>query len=111
MGYRSNVVIGITKEVMARDLISPEIPVVLKTPSEARMATAHNGFVYFVIEDWKWYSTYEEVQAIEAWFDSMDELEFGAIRMGEEFGDVQIWGCPSDFDIYSNQWISSPAEE
>lgn len=119
MGYHSTVVIGIHHSVIALDLISTLIPECLKECDFVDVGTAR----YWKLYEWKWYSSYPEIQAIEALFKELDELDpvtisdagedstvhpFGAVRVGEEFGDTQTWGDPDDYEIYINQSISSP---
>lgn len=109
MGYTSTIVIAVKKEVLARDLIKPEIPDCLK--EIGHKINEQLGAAYWELDSWKWYSTYDEIQKIEAWFDAMDFEEFGAIRLGEDDNDSQTWGSPYDFDICINRWISHPAQE
>jgi len=33
---------------------------------------------------------------------------YGAIRTGEDIGDIETWGFPHDYEIYANQYIDSP---
>lgn len=109
MGYTSTIVIAVKKEVLARDLIKPEIPSCLK--EIGHKINEQIGAAYWELDSWKWYSTYAEIQEIEKWFDSMEYEDFGAIRLGEDDNDSQTWGSPYDFDICINRWISHPAQE
>ena len=109
MGYTSTIVIAVKKEVLARDLIKPEIPNCLK--EIGHKINKDLDAAYWELDSWKWYSTYAEIQEIEAWFHAMDWEEFGAIRLGEDDNDSQTWGSPYDFDICINRWISFPAQE
>lgn len=113
MGYRSDVTIGVTKALYVKALLLNNIPKALEGVD--KLETTHN--IYWQIEGWKWYDSYPEVMDIIEWFnwcfdeteeDESDETNFGALRLGEEFGDREEWGDPSDFDIYSSQYISSP---
>ena len=82
MGYRSDVIIAISKEVRARHLLTSEIPKCLLDDASVVKATRDSdGTLYFRIESWKWYDSYEEIREIQEWFDSMDDAEFGAMRM------------------------------
>jgi len=109
MGYTSTIVIAVKKEVIARDLIDPQIPKCLKE-IEYKI-NDQIGAAYWELDSWKWYHTYQEVQEIERWFDSMEFEDFGAIRLGEDDNDSQTWGSPYDFDICINRWISHPAQD
>ena len=104
MGYRSDLVIAITKEMLAQDLIEPFIPNVIKELSTSSTQNA----IYYFIEGWKWYESYPEVQEIESWFDTMLDKDFGAMRIGENDDDIQTWGNPYDFEIYLSRSISAP---
>jgi hypothetical protein len=104
MGYQSDIVIAIRKSIVAEDLISPCIPAVIKELNSASTDEA----VYYFIEGWKWYTSYPEVQEIEAWFESMDYEDFGAMRIGEDDNDTETWGSPYEFEIYLSRSISAP---
>lgn len=107
MGYRSDLVIGVKKTVLARDLLSNEIPPVFKKLPRFDTEDA----VYWKIKDWKWYTSYPEIQEIEHWFVSvLDSEEFGAIRLGEDYEDVQTWGSPWNFEIGVYRHIDSPID-
>lgn len=118
MGYRSDIVIGIHKTILARHLIAPEIP---KWVLEEKH-TIHNDIAYYKLSGWKWYSSYPEVAAIETWFTELLEEQgtlpgeaevpviFGAIRIGEDDSDIESWGEPHEFDINLNRSIDFPME-
>jgi hypothetical protein len=111
MGYRSDIIIAIAKEVRARHLISNEIPACLMNDTSViKEARESDGAFYFRIEGWKWYDSYQEIRDIEAWFTSMQDEEFGAMRMGEDDNDTETWGQPYDFDICLNRYLSCPID-
>jgi hypothetical protein len=111
MGYRSDIIIAIKNDVRARHLIAPEIPACLTNDeSIVQSVDERTGTLYFRIEGWKWYDSYEEIRAIEAWFESMADDEFGAMRMGEDDDDNQTWGQPYDYDICLNRYLSCPTD-
>lgn len=117
MGYRSDIAIAVHKKIIALDLINPIIPEVLKKePYKDNMYTR-----YWFLSGWKFYDSYPEVRAIQEFFDALDEMEqielpnatytfapYGALRIGEDDDDVQIWGDPNEYQIYLNRSISSP---
>ena len=105
MGYRSDIVIAVNKEVLARNLIQKEIPECLGEPEHVTDKAA-----YWFIEGWKWYSSYHDVQEINAWFDELAHEEFGAMRIGED-DDTETWGEPYEFDIYLNRSIVYPGSD
>mgnify|MGYP000715803516 FL=1 len=111
MGYRSDVVIAVHKQVLAMDLINPVIPEILKQQE----FTDIEGTRYWHIDQWKWYSDYPEIRSIENMFSTLEKLAeennlslFGAIRLGEEFGDHEEWGDPYEYGIQLNQSIERP---
>lgn len=113
MGYRSDVTIGITKALYTKAMLLDNIPKALEGVN--KLESENN--IYWQIEGWKWYESYTEVPDIIEWFnwcneeseaDDTHETHFGALRLGEEYGDAEEWGNPSDFDIYKDHHISSP---
>lgn len=105
MGYRSNVVIAIHKTIIARNLVTFEIPTNITNNFVKESEKAH----YFLLEQWKWYDGCLDVKEIEDYFTHLNEESdyeiYGAVRMGEDLGDVESWGSPNDFDIYAVQDI------
>ena len=116
MGYCSDITIAIHKNIVAMDLISPIIPKALKDEKH----TDYENGRYWLIEQWKWYDNYPEIQEIEAFFKKLDSMEaietdsafnievYGALRVGEHEDDIQTWGAPHDYEIYLNRSIDSP---
>ena len=109
MGYRSEVVLVVGKEVM------PQFMVTMAKCQEARAMCwgdaervkdyAEEGSILFRWSDVKWYDSYEEVQAIEDFMDwcegedidvdgdthaAMDFFRF--VRVGEDVEDVEQRG-------------------
>lgn len=122
MGYTSTVVIAVRKDTYLKCQLLQNIPRALMELT----VTAHDKAVYWEIDGWKWYQGYPEIEEIEAWFDWLTDMDenpepletyngaafpvpvFGALRMGEDMGDIQDWGDPGHFDINPNQSISVP---
>ena len=113
MGYRSDVTIGITKVLYLKAILLNDIPSALVGVN--KIETSRD--VYWQIQGWKWYDSYPEVIEILDWFqwcegetesDETHEVHFGALRLGEDYGDSEEWGSPYDFDIYKDHNISSP---
>lgn len=121
MGYRSDVVIGISKELYTKCVLLNNIPSSLKNED-----TLNNDLGYYWhIRGWKWYQGYDDVVEIERWFEwciAHDEslcsgeskfdppTNFGALRSGEEACDFEEWGDPGEFEIYRISGIDSPFE-
>lgn len=118
MGYRSNIAIAIHKNIVAEDLINPIIPEALKKEQHLDYGESR----YWFLSGWKWYEGYQEVAAIEAFFNYMDEIvdpiktegtsftysPYGALRIGEDRDDVQVWGDPDEYDIFLDRSINTP---
>ena len=120
MGYHSDVTIAMTKELYMKCVLLGNIPACIAKYKDDD-ATSRTGTHYWRIEGWKWNPYYLEVQEIEEWFKwctcdeaarfseaGEDEPQFGAIRLGEETGDIEEWGEPGCFDLWINQSISLP---
>lgn len=118
MGYRSDIVIGVRKEILAEDLLTGFIPKRLKEEPQI-----HSGdLVYWKLEGLKWYSSYPEIEAIEDFFkelsgrtqptvDGKSVPLFGALRIGENDDDIEAWGKPGEFEIWLNRGITFPGEQ
>lgn len=120
MGYTSTVIIAIHKSILAQDLVNPIIPTCLKNEE----FSDEDPHIRYWELSWKWYAAYQEIQEIEAMFEKLQELPpltetdedgrtydqpiFGALRLGEELGDIQTWGDPDHFDIYVSQTVNYP---
>lgn len=116
MGYRSDIAIAVHKNIIARDLIYPIIPKVLKEEPYKDIGEAR----YWLLSGWKFYDSYQEIQDIHNFFDALDEESiqepnstyryavYGALRIGENDDDVQTWGDPFEYHIRLNRAISSP---
>ena len=116
MGYRSDIAIAVHKTIIARDLIDPIIPEVLRIESFQDIGEAR----YWLLSGWKFYDSYQEVQDIQNFFNTLDEESiqepnstyeyavYGAIRIGESDDDVESWGDPNEYQICLNRSISTP---
>lgn len=120
MGYCSEIVIAVRKEILAEDLIHPVIPKSLRDEKYQII----DDILYWHMPSWKWYSSYPAIQEIEAFFDLLGERGpikegtdkdvtdtspwFGAIRMGEGDDDIQTWGDPFEFNISTVRYVNFP---
>ena len=116
MGYRSDIAIAVHKTIIARDLIDPIIPEVLRKEPFQDIGEAR----YWLFSGWKFYDSYQEVQDIQNFFDALDEESiqapnstyqyavYGAIRIGVNEDDVQSWGDPNEYQIYLHRAIRAP---
>jgi hypothetical protein len=99
MGYRSDVYLRIAEPLVevvdaARKLDENLDKMLSKGAKLCKEKTDFNwGWV-------KWYDSYPEVQAVESLLSMLQEDDYGFIRIGEEDGDIDRQGCPSDYDMY-----------
>ena len=104
MGYRSDLIIAVSNEIILEDMVANTIPKIIKQLD----FKLRNIGTYYRIEGWKWYDDDRDVSAILEWFSSMEETQFGAVRVGEDSDDIEEWGTPYIFDIYVQTTIDSP---
>ena len=113
MGYRSEVVLAVNKEIM------PEFLAYLATSDEAgRLVFSDHDHLDqdyeeggHLLVNWtsiKWYESYPEVNVIEKFTCEMEQEEdksemFRFIRVGEEYEDIEQRGY--GFDIHVNRSI------
>jgi hypothetical protein len=53
----------------------------------------------------KWYDDFEDIAAFMHMLDQLGEENYGMIRMGEDYDDVEYYGDPPSFDMYVNRSI------
>ena len=108
MGYRSDVFLRIAEPlvevVQAAAKLDPKLEEILKEGSCELVKTD------FHWESVKWYDSYPEIQAIEGMLDDLDEDDYGFIRVGEEDGDVEHKGYPSEYDMYTSTTVDWQVE-
>mgnify|MGYP003563075083 FL=1 len=118
MGYYSEIVIAVRKEILSEDLVYPVIPKELRNMVHQVIGDA----VYWHIPSWKWYDSYPEIAEILEFFKLLDERDtsnvgytsspwFGATRVGEGDNDVETWGEPYHFNINTVHYINFPGRE
>ena len=124
MGYRSNVVLAITKH------LTPFLTLATSQNAEAQALVFKHADQFdrdydgekswlFVWDSIKWYESYEDIQTLESFIQkaSSDEYEFEVdgkaqsscehmrfVRVGEETGDVEMSG-DGFWDIYPTTHI------
>ena len=105
MGYRSNVAFAFTKENNDKLLE--------KHKDDQEFLDFLNSLLYheqdidkkvvYYDELLKWYGTYPDIKKIEEFFDELDSekkvSEYGFLRLGEDFGDIEMRGEFEDFGI------------
>lgn len=104
MGYRSTVYLRINapivEVVQAAAKLDPTLERILKEGKEEFGSDTDYYWDYY-----KWYDSYPEVQAIEGMLDELDDDDFGFIRLGEDQGDIESKGMPSEYDMYTSTTV------
>ena len=101
MGYRSEVYLRIAE---------PLVEVVdaarkLDDTLDKMLFEAQDGKTDFYWGDTKWYDSYPEVRAVESLLDMLQDDDYGFIRLGEEEGDIESKGHPSEYNMYTNTTV------
>jgi len=119
MGYRSEVVIAVRKEVKAWALIANKPwPKAFNDADEFTGATA----IYYRFDWVKWSDEFNDVAEVNHFLAALDEecpeiqdpdvarnyqvSTFGFLRVGEELGDVETYGDPSEFNLWAHTVIA-----
>ena len=101
MGYRSQVVIAIPKELLKKNAS-------ILTDLEGFEISQTEETYYFSAGSIKWYEGYNEIDRITKFIsDNSDEVGF--VRVGEDSTDVEEFGNVHDHDIYVNTSINVPS--
>jgi len=100
MGYRSDVVIAIEKEVYEAEILLGQG----RSDWFHNAARLVNGVYYWVFEGTKWYETYPECIYVTRLIDSIgcveeNEHRYAFVRVGEDGDDIDEEGSPGTFDI------------
>jgi hypothetical protein len=105
VGYRSNVVIALTKEAyLDAALINSKLPQILK---EEQYEINELG-MYWLFRQNKWYESYPEVAEVMNFLETLDMDAYAFLRVGETSGDIEEQGSPIDFDISYFTVIETP---
>jgi hypothetical protein len=120
MGYRSNVIIVLSKEAMAYATVKNNLPAAF---AEADKHGQHEQGYYWRFEDWKWYPDYPIIKAVDEFFNELDEYNdskqdkvdlnthvpmYGFIRIGEDLEDIETKGDPGHFDVWVSRTFDCP---
>ena len=112
MGYRSNIVIAMTKEVYFDFVILKQnhLPSLL---GEAFNHYSENNTEYWITStEIKYYDGINEVDALNKFLNDLEddnnESCYGFVRTGEDDNDNEYKGNPWDFDIYIERTITTP---
>lgn len=105
MGYRSEVCIKFSEQ--AADVLTTACKMnkhLKELVESADQGSIEDHFLYF--EYSKWYDSYPEVEAIESILTELDEYDYGFIRIGEEYEDVEERGEPWEYDLSVQRSLS-----
>lgn len=125
MGYRSDVVFAAefeTKEIRDAAWIAAKLKYEnLHQHHWDQFEHFHEDAIVFEVEQWKWYSSYDDVAAIEDMFKEFWHKDFDAnvkeVQVGEDTADMtdEIYECESHrdqpewfWDIYIQRSVSAP---
>ena len=140
MGYRSQIVIAVAKNIYDHQVIMETVPeCLLNHESEVVEGVADVGeAIFWRLDEWKWYEEYPDVKAIIEWFEMLDQEEelavlirpkvaaqwgngpmkiynddmppYAMLRVGEEKDDIEERGDPSYYDMDVAVEIVSPID-
>jgi hypothetical protein len=94
MGYRSQICIAITKEVISKDLFlqNPLLPEEFIEDSKRWDKDYHADYWIWHADSIKWYPEYESVKETHAYLNSLKDKDFHFLRIGEDCDDIEYEG-------------------
>ncbi len=95
MGYRSEVAIALDNEYV------DEFRDIIKEHNMESVFTEHDqkSFMVFKTDSIKWNTNYPEIEAIESFFNIVLDEDYGFLRVGEDFDDIEEQGMPWDYGL------------
>lgn len=111
MGYRSNVALALTSDAakVLRALCEHETDIrslIDDADEKIGWGSTESDVVKLMWQNIKWYTDYDiGIQALQAFLDNTDEIEWYFLRLGEEPDDVQTEGGFWESDIYIQRTI------
>lgn len=85
-----------------------------KEIEEEMEAHTEGNQMFWFFEDWKWYSSYDDITRISDFLTLLEKDEedetFAFVRVGEEYGDKEELGDPSMFDIWVDSVLQTPVK-
>lgn len=104
MGYRSNIYIAISKEVLLKTIIADNLPKLLAEVDPIKMPNAY----YYECHQYKWYSGYPAVDEVDTFLANLEDKEYGFIIVGDDTNDIETKGCPWEYDLKITRKIHKP---
>jgi len=109
MGYRSTVGIALPTEKLNELIANNDRVAELVNVMEPLEETVNGDKITFLYHDAiKWDTAYEGVRELDDLMCSLDDDQYGFIRIGEESSDIETQGTPWDFAMELNIDISLP---
>jgi len=108
MGYYSEVVIAIESDTFEQAaILNTKFPRELfKLKGNTLFDDAEKEIDnYLFTFNGKWYEGYPEIEAVMRFLETLDEEQYGFLRVGEEPGDTEEHGLPYDFGFYTQTRI------
>ena len=104
MGYRSRVAISLSDAAVETIKSAIKLDKNLRElVNDSEEPTLDHGRIYF--SDIKWYEGYPEIDAMENFLSQLDEEDYGFIRIGEDYEDVEEKGEPYTYEMYVSREI------
>lgn len=101
MGYRCDVALRFADEIVEVVTAARKLDEAL----DSAMKIAEKSDTDYYWEDVKWYSNYEEVQAVHNLLEILQEEDYGMIKVGEQHDDIEYFGDPAGFNMYTSTII------
>lgn len=102
MGYRSDVMIAIKTPAITKDVRE-----LLLVEWKSEHGTGE-GVEYFFVEEIKWYESYPNIAFMQKFVEDNEE-DSCLLRLGEDYGDLEIIGDTDAFGICVSRGIDVPA--
>lgn len=111
MSYRSDVVIGLTKEAYMEGMLKKNLPVLLQGLKAVNLEG--ETVFYFFATSWQWYDSYDNVGEVMAWLNTLEPdntgaYTYGFLRIGKDLDDTKSLGAPYRFNMYINRELIVP---
>ena len=115
MGYRSIGYLAIDKMVVNRmKVLGTPLPEIVVNHFEETFSESMDAY-YYAFCGLKMYPGYPDVDELMAFMQNLNDeptdthrAEHAYIRAGEDFGDVEMMGDCSEYELYTEQTVTSP---
>jgi len=97
MGYISNVAVVFSKDTATKMILENQKVYEELCTWDVKQETSDN--VYFLNYFIKWHKEYPKVQLIIDYLNTLNEDDYGFLRLGEEYDDYEEKGTPYNFGL------------